>query len=251
MKFLTGVNLAREHEAGLRERRSLLAGVGLCRSEAPFRRVIAHALSARVQQERKAACCSAVPVHPVGQDLPRLATPTKPPTLRGRLPGCGTSWVCAGSRISILASSSVRNKASCPRTSSEMPSQLSRWPPSAEGSTRRTSHSSSRITTRIPGARGNSLVNPVLRFSFYHRQRRQRTDWCIRRGERVCSYVLALWKTQRSFRNFHAMKSIQHKQSVAVSRSQLGAINAIKRLRISKPQLMLLGIKGVTFRAVH
>ena len=47
------------------------------------------------------------------------------------------------------------------------------------------------------------------------------------------------------------MKSIQHKQSVAVSRSQLGAINAIKRLRISKPQLMLLGIKGVTFRAVH
>src|SRR6266852_2332780 len=51
-------------------------------------------------------------------------------------------------------SSAVRNNEDCPRTKSDTPSQVSRRPPSLAGSTRRTSHSSSRTTIRAPGAIG-------------------------------------------------------------------------------------------------
>ena len=63
-----------------------------------------------------------------------------------------TSRVSAGSSTSMRGSRAVRKMASRSRTSSETPSQRSCLPPSAEGSTRRITHSASRMTTRTPGA---------------------------------------------------------------------------------------------------
>src|SRR5919197_3483309 len=68
--------------------------------------------------------------------------------------GSATSCVSVGSRTSIGPSRAVRNNEDCPRTRSDTPSQVSSRPPSLEGSTRRTSHSSSRTTIRAPGAMG-------------------------------------------------------------------------------------------------
>ena len=65
----------------------------------------------------------------------------------------GTSVVWAGSSTSICSSSLVRKMASRSRTSSVTPTQRSCWPPAAEGSTLRITHSAFRIRTRAPGAK--------------------------------------------------------------------------------------------------